>query len=302
MSWAKRNLYFLISCILAVALLGAAGWYCYSASQSNNANWDELSQAYTQLTQIATKNPGAGNETVNNIETARDQTKEVKLRVADMEKFFPPFRGIPNTNHFDDRVIAFAVRETVAQLRSGAVQHNVMLPTEFDFSFTLQEGKAIYDPNSWNDLSKQLGEVKAICDTLYGCRVASLDAVQRGRTADDANPNSPASGPDYVDSAAVTNQNTVITPYQITFECFTPELGGVLSAFANQSHTIVVKTLNIQPADLGSTSDAMMMQQGGAGGQLAANPRGGLPVVIDEKKLKVTMLLNFIKIIPAQGR
>jgi hypothetical protein len=52
-----------------------------------------------------------------------------------------------------------------------------------------------------------------------------------------------------------------------------------------------------------------MGNMGGMGGggiqqpqQLAANPRGGLPTAVDEKKLRVTMLLDFVKILPTQGR
>ncbi len=71
MSWAKRNLYFLISGIVAVVLLGAAGWYCYSSWQSNSAKWDELQQDYTQLSQLAT-----GPITISNIDSAKEQAEE----------------------------------------------------------------------------------------------------------------------------------------------------------------------------------------------------------------------------------
>ena len=315
MSWAKRNLYFLVSCIVAVVLLGAAGWYCYSEWQSNNANWDQLKGAYDQLTQLATKKPNAGNDTVNNTAAAREQAGEVKNRVADREKLFAPVRPIPNTtNHLEDRLLAGAVRDTISQLRASAAQHNVTLPgmqqqfqpgqpppqSDFAFSFTLQAGKTVYDPNSWDILSKQLGEVKLICDTLFSSRVAALDAVQRERTADESNPTGNVTmSPDYVDSASVTNGSTIVAPYQVTFECFTPELGNVLSSFANQAHTVIVKTLDIQPVDVNGMDMAMMQN---TGMQPQPNPRGGLPVVIDEKKLKVIMLVDFVKIVPAQGK
>jgi hypothetical protein len=304
MSWAKRNLYFLISAVVAVALLGAAGWYCYTSWQANSANWEQLSAAYSQLEGIAQKSSGAGNNTVNNIDTAREQTKEVRERIASARKFFRPVPSIPNTNHFDDRIMAFAVRETIARLRSGAAQHNVLLPAEFAFSFSLQQQKVVYDPKSWDQLSKQMGEVRAICDVLYNARVASLDSVQRERTPDDANSMQGGMQPDYVDSVSVTNGNIVVTPYQVTFRCFTPELGAVLSGFANLPHTIVVKAVAIQPEDLTSMSEGMPGMMGGAGygNQRTAASAGGLPVVIDEKKLKVTLLLDFVKMLPEAGR
>jgi len=320
MSWAKRNLYFLVSGIVAVVLLGAAGWYCYSSWQSNSANGDKLKGAYDQLSNIAKKPVGAGNDKVNNIEAAKEQTKEVKTRVAEMEKFFAPVRGIPNTNHFEDRVLSSAVRDTIAQLRAAAQSHSVLLPgPEFAFSFSLQAGKITYDPSSGPALAGQLGEIKTICDTLYASRIIALDSIQRERTADDANltyaanGGSAASGNYYCDSYSMTNDNIVITPYQVTFQCFTPELGGVISSFANQPHTIIVKTLNLQPSDMSAGSYGGYTAGGytGAGvypgspyataGQFTA-ARGSVPSAIDEKKLKVTMLLDFVKIVPAQGR
>jgi hypothetical protein len=295
----------LISAIIAVVLLGAAGWYCYSSWQANDASWEQLSAAYAQIASISDKPVGAGNDKVNNIQTARDETKDARERIATAQKFFHPVRGIPNTNHFDDRMLAFAVRETIAQLRTAAAQHSVALPVDFGFSFSLQQGKAVYDPKSWQQLSKQLGEVKAICDVLYNARVASLDSVQRERTADDSSAGQGAGQPDYVDAAAVTNNNIAIAPYQVTFRCFTPELGAVFSSFANLPHTVVVKAVIIQPEDLaGGMSEGGMMPPGGMmyGNQRPVTAVGGLPVVIDEKKLRVTMLLDFVKMLPEPGR
>lgn len=305
MSWAKRNLYFLISAVVAVALLGAAGWYCYTSWQTNDANWDQLNQAYAQLEQFANENPGPSAE---NIQAARDESKDAKDRIAAAQKFFRPVPGIPNTNHFDDRMMAFAVRETVARLRSGAAQHNVLVAPDFGFSFSLQQQKVVYDPKSWDQLSKQMGEVKTICDILYNARVASLDFIQRERTADDMNTMQGGAQPDYVQSVSVTNNNIVVTPYGVSFRCFTPELGAVLSGFANLSHTVVVKALTIQPEELNSMGEGMpgMMGAPGYGAYGAARTPttavGGLPAVIDEKKLRVTLLLDFVKMLPEAGK
>jgi len=314
MSWAKRNLYFVVSCIAAVVLLGLAGWYAYSAYSSNSAHEEELKQDYEKLKTIANKNPGPGNDEVNNIEAAKAQTAQVRERVALMEKFFTPIPGIPNTNKIDDRVLSRAVHDTITQLRASALSHSVTIPVsnpEYAFSFTLQAGKTSYDPNSWEMLSKQLGEVKTICDTLFSSRVSAISSVQRERTADDANPAN-VGGNDYCDATSLTNDNIVITPYQVTFDCFTPELGNVLSSFANQQHTIVVKTVNVQPAEATMTPYAPGMMGGGMGGGMGAgmggdqlpvaSSRGGLPTAVDEKKLRVTMLVDFVKILPTQGR
>jgi hypothetical protein len=270
------------------------------------------------------KNPGPGNETVDNIKAAKEQTDQVKQRVAQMEKFFTPVKGIPDTNKFSERAIAFAVRETVGQLRKAAQDKGVVIPTmnpEFAFSFSLQMGKTTTEPTAAEALSKELGEVKTICDVLFNARILQLDSVQRERTPDDANLQQTPLQPDYEDSASLTSGNTVITPYQVSFLCFTPQLGAVLASFANQSHTIVVKTLSIQPADQVPGGGGYGGYVGGGapggyggypppGGGYGENPAmqpgvaraGGLATMIDEKKLRVNMLVDFIKINPAQGR
>ena len=318
MSWAKRNIYFLASCIVAVVLLGAAGWYCFSSMSANNANWEQLSAAYDQLGQLALKSPGPGNDQVDNIKAAKEQAEQVKQRVQEMEKFFTPVKGVPDTNKFSERAIAFAVRETVGQLRKAAQEKGVVIPTmtpEFAFSFSLQMAKTTTEPTAAETLSHQLGEVKTLCDVLFNARILQLDSIQRERTPDDANLQQQAAlQPDYADSVSLTSGNVVITPYQVSFQCFTPQLGSVLASFANQSHTIVVKTLNIQPTDLvpgmaepGQIGGyAAYGREGGAyapqmAPPVAARP-GALPTIIDEKKLKVTMLLDIVKILPAQGR
>ncbi len=288
MSWAKRNLYFLISAILAVVLLLAAAWYCYSSWAANNANWEQLSAAYTQLSQLKTPSPEV-------IESVRDQTKAVQEAIATARKVFVPVSTIPpGMNRLDDRAVGFAVRDTIAALRASAAQHSVLVAPDFAFSFALQQTKTGYDPQSLAPLARQLGEVKAICDTLYGCRIASLDSIQRERTTDDA---ANATGAqDYIDAISVTNNGIVITPYQVSFQCFTTELGSVLSSFANGTHTVVVKTIMLEPQDLMSAMEGT--QQTPA---LMAARGGGLPVVIDEKKLKVTLFLDFVKTLPNQG-
>ena len=287
MSWAKRNLYFLISAILAVVLLLAAIWYCYSSWSANNANWEQLSSAYTTLSQLKIPSDEV-------LQSLRDQTTNVLESIAAAKKVFVPVPSIPpGTNHLDDRALGFAVRDTVAALRASAAQHSVTVLPDFAFSFTLQQTKTGYDPQSWAMLARQLGEVKTICDILYGCRIASLDSVQRERTSDDAGNTSGAA--DYVDAISVTNGNIITTPYQVTFQCFTTELGNVLSSFANGTHTIVVKTNMIEPQDVMNAMEGTMQTP------MVAAGRGGLPVVIDEKKLRVTLFLVFVKIPPNQG-
>ena len=341
MSWAKRNLYFLISCIAAVVLLGAAGWYCYSEWQGNNQSWEALNQAYSQLNEINNK-PITPNK--ENVEAARNQVKDIETLNNSLHKFLSPISPIPNTGKIDDRTLAFAVRETISQLRVEAGP-NITLPQDYAFSFSAQRDKAVYVPQSWGQLAQQLGEVKTICDILYSNRISSLDGIQREHTADDLG--ATTQQPDYLDYTSITNNGststTILTPYQVTFGCFDTELGGVLASFANQPYGIMVRTLEVEPAEMATTemnyqpqvptfqyppAGAAPYRGGGApyrGGvpQYRSAPApppvmpaapavsapagnlpmvGGLPVIVDEKRLKITMMLEVVKVSSTPGR
>ena len=69
MSWIKRNLYFVIGAVIAVILLGVAGWYFYSKWSLNNKNLDQLNQAYSDLVGFnkQSPHPGSGTTTQSNI-------------------------------------------------------------------------------------------------------------------------------------------------------------------------------------------------------------------------------------------
>ena len=49
MGWIKRNLFFAIGGIVALLLLGAAGYYDYASWSQNAAAFDKLNEIYGQL-------------------------------------------------------------------------------------------------------------------------------------------------------------------------------------------------------------------------------------------------------------
>lgn len=317
MPWIKRNLYFLISCVLAVVLLGAAGWYCYTQWQGNNQSWDLLNQAYSDL---KTLNGSLITPTEDNINAARAEAKQAQELASGLQKYLTPIASIPNTNKIDDRLLAFAVRDTIQDLTLSAEANHVELPLNFAFSFSAQRDKAVYAALSRDQLARQLGEVKAICDVLFTNRINSLESLQRERTADDGTGGG-GTTPEYLEFTAVTNNNTIIAPYEVSFLCFDQELAGVLAEFANERHGMIVRTLGVEPAEAAATEGGMPQMpttpEGygprgygprGYGGIMPGMPqtqettKGGLPVVVDEKKLKVTMLLELVRIVSTPGR
>ena len=49
MDWIKRNLYFLIGSLVALALMGLAGWYLYKNYTLNNEMMAKLNGDYEEL-------------------------------------------------------------------------------------------------------------------------------------------------------------------------------------------------------------------------------------------------------------
>jgi len=344
MSWVKRNLYFLIGGIIALVLLGGAGWYLYSKWDLNNTNLANLNQAYADLKALNDKSPNPGGD---NIKIAKDQRKELVDFIGRTQKYFQRIPPIPDLPKKTDGDFARALNRTIDQLRRDSTNASVNLSQDnYNFSFQAEKLKINFDQRGLEPLSMQLGEVKAICDILFQARINALDGLRRERVSGDD-----SSGPatDYLGENATTNTLAILTPYELTFRCFSPELASVLAGFASSPYGLIVKTVNVEvsgtmPTEVASTpavpaityvptpaqptmsAEAIERARYGDGGRYGnrygegggkfpgypAQPQpqvqyapaatapkggGGLPVVVDEKQLKVTMQLVAVKMI-----
>jgi len=146
----------------------------------------------------------------------------------------------------------------------------------------------------------QLGEIKAIAETVFSARVNALDGIQRVRVSDED-----SSGPagDYIDDHPVVSDLAVITPYVVTFRCFTPELARVIGAFATSSNTFLIKAINLQTAGVAAAAPAGGIvspwpMPGQAMPASTLQGKGGLQTVLKEQLLRVSMQLEFVKRLP----
>lgn len=295
MSWVKRNLYFLIGSTLAVVLLVLAGFYFVTNYHLNDENLKKLNERYDELDTLARAKPNPGNKEIDNIEISRQQEAEVRGIMEKERKHFSPIIPIPNP---PDKVVtkdefASALRRTMDELANAAAAASVTLPPKYSFSFEAERALTIFAPGSLEPLSVKLGKVKTICNVLYQAKVNSLDNLRRERvSADDLK--GPAS--DFLEIGSLSNQLAVLTPYEVGFHCFSPELASVLAAFANDPHGFIVKAVNVEPgAALTAGGDT------GGGATPAATPamgKGNLPVMMDEKRLKVTLVIQLVKLLP----
>jgi hypothetical protein len=358
MDWIKRNLYFLIGSVVALALMGLAGLYLYSKWSLNNEVLEKLNAEYAELQRLSTENPHPGSGKVNNILTAKEQQKQLVDFLKKTRTQFQSIPAIPDAPKVTSEEFSASLRRTIDQLQRAATNASVGLPQGYSFSFEAQKPRMTFASGSLELLAVQLGEVKVICETLFAGKINSLDNLRRERVSSDD-----STGPvtDYIQTKSVTNELAILTPYEITIRCFSGELASVLSGFGSSPFGIMVKSINVEVAPV-STEPEMTSPMvsyipapgvqpppsrlpggrtgmeaefanryglGGRGGRgagmggvpLRTGPpapvyappasvpaygagnlqgRGGLPTVLDEKQLKVTMSLEIVKLLPSK--
>ncbi|HEV2694683.1 MAG TPA: Amuc_1100 family pilus-like protein [Verrucomicrobiae bacterium] len=310
MAWIKRNLFFVIGGVVALGLLGAAGYYIYMAWDKNSKANASLVEVVGNLKTLVDQKPSPGNEKVDNIKIAQEQDKEIKQWVASSAAYFAVIPSIPAVGSVSVANFSGALQNTLKQLHSEADAAGVVLPPMYDFSFAAEKNKLAFAPGGLEPLAAQLGEVKSISELLFAARINALDGIQRVRMSDDDQGGAQS---DYIDERPITNDLAVITPYVITFRCFTPELSRVVGGFAQAPNNFIIKAINVQPAGAGpamaggpgftgeNPGMAPMQMPGQAmqppPGQPAAG-KNGLQTVLKEQLLRVTAEIELVKLLP----
>jgi len=314
MGWIKRNLFFVIGLVVAVAALGGAGCFIWQSYSVNAETSDKLNEIYGKLQELAQSPLQPGNKQIDNTKLAREQEQEVVEWIASARKYFQAIPAIPASTNVASAAYAEALRQTIDQLQHAADSASVTLPPKYDFSFSAQRSRVVFAAGSLESLAVQLGEVKAISEVLFGARVNNLDSIQRVRVSEDD-----ASGlqSDYIDQHPVTNDLAILTPYVVTFRTFSPELAKVISNFATSPNAFIVKSITVQPANSAATPGAAAMPgEGGPNPYGQPNPygapnpyvnpqppagapgRGGLQTVLKEQLLRITLEVEIVKLLP----
>src|ERR1700690_70369 len=132
MAWIKRNLFFVVGGILAIGLLGAAGYYNYQSWSHNSAAFDKLNDIYGKLRDLGNQNQkrGPGNDKINNIEAAREQERQLREWIRKAGDYFQPIAPVPNPPNgvVSSEEYAAALRRMIDQLQREADNASVALP------------------------------------------------------------------------------------------------------------------------------------------------------------------------------
>lgn len=337
MDWIKRNLIFVVSAVVALGLMGVAGFYNFSGWRHNAEEREKLNAAYEELMRLNTLNPHPGGGKVDNIKLAREQDKELQAFIAKVALHFTPIAAIPEGTNVSGKEFSSALQQTIDQLQREATNNSVILPPKYKYSFEAHLGRVQFAAGSLQPLAVQLGEVKTIASILNLAKINALDGIRRERVSVDDNSGPPA---DYLELKSTTNELAVLTPYEVTFRCFTPELASVLSGLAASPHGLLVKSINVEPAAVTVMSEnvdapaapvyyaappvapaqanqdlAFSRRYGNMGkdrpirpvGPVATAPpvtvaapvaRPTVQTLVKERQLKVVMLLQVVKLLP----
>ena len=255
MDWIKRNMVFVIGAVIALSLLGAAGWYCWSGWSANSAQREEIEKQYADLKGLTERKPHPGDgKKVDNIKLAQEQQKEVQEFLGKFTARLQPIPSLPPGTNLTASEFSAALQQTIVELQREATNNSVILPPRYRFSFEAQAGRVTFASGTLVPLAAQLGEIKVICGVLNAAKVNTLDGIRRLRVGEDDK-----SGPatDYLDQTSVTNELAISAPYEVTFRCFTPELATVLAGFANTPYGLIVKAVNVEPAAVTVTADGI---------------------------------------------
>lgn len=306
--------------MVSLLLLGGAGYYIWSESARNAKAGDDLNEVYSKLDSLAKQEPKPGNDKVNNTAIAKEQEQQLRDWLNSASAYFQPIPGIPPGTNVSSKDYGTALSRTVDQMLHAADSAGITLPPKYGFSFEAQRQRMTFAPGSVDLLAQQLGEVKALTDILFATRINALDSIQRVRVSEDDALGSPT---DYLDQQPLTNDLAIITPYVVTFRCFTPELARVLVGFSKGSNTLIVKSVNVLPAGASGTTPLGMSDGGamppmriqGEGGlpgypagyfpggaqSVAAVPapgKGGLQALLKEQLLRVVIEVDLVKLLP----
>jgi len=342
MAWIKRNLYFAIGSLIAIILMGAGGFLLYQQMADENKVSEDITSLYAEWDTLNNQNPHpgmSGEGKIDNVKAAQEQRASLRAYIEKIRPYFKPIAPIPDipTNKMSNADIATQLRNTIVQLQRAAEQQSVLLPHDYYFTFEAQRKLMIFDPASHDKIATHLGEIKAICDILFDAKVNSLEFLRREivSTNDDVN------APDYLppDQKTTSTPLADLTPYRVTFQCFSAELASVLGNLAASPYGLIVKNINVESAspsasNMGAAVGAPVgfapaappgfaPNPGGFGGpphggmmpnQYMPNPNypppagfqpgaaparpGGPTVFLNEKPLRVTLLIEVVKLKP----
>jgi hypothetical protein len=328
MQWIKRNLFLVVGGVVALGLLGFAGYYLYMKIQADQAVTGELDAATTRLESLAKRDPYPNAE---NIGAAKQEATRVQGFLSEVEKHFQP---APYPQELSSMTFRTYLDNTRAQLQADAHHSGVEIPTNYWFTFAAQKGAVTFSPASLQPLASELADIQTLCEVLFDAKVNSL--VWLKRVAVDKDDTVLGGSQEYLNTKGSTNNWSVVMPYELAFQGFSSGLASVLEGLARLPHCFIVTNIVVEPAATAAApteeqnpmNDLMsryrMMRPTDPGALLRSRYGGGYPgrygpmmpppqqvprpvnrgpqTVLDEKPLRFTLSVQAVKLKPRSNK
>ena len=243
MPWIKRNLLFVAVGVVALLLMGFAGFFLFKNISQDATVTEELNQQIAELRRIYEQPVHPGTDTVDNLGAAKKEQKRLNEFLSDARKLFVPIPTYPKTN---DKGFNNLLLNTIFELQTGASNAGVVLPPQYAFTFSAQSGKLTFTAGSIEPWTAQLSEIRTICQILYSSKINALESLRRVPVSQDDPPGSP----DYLPITITTNDVSIVTPYEVSFRCFSRELGSVMDGILHSTNCLIVKTISVDQSKM----------------------------------------------------
>lgn len=321
MEWIKRNLVFVAVGAASLVLLGVATWFLF-AQMGENATADQtltdLLDKRVQLWSAPVHPVGKGE--IKNIDEVKKDRKRLEGFLTQIKAVIPP---MPPASNIDDQAFKGLLERTVFQLSRYATNNGIPVPEGFAFSFAPVRSMFKFNSNSISPLVLQLGDVQALTEILVEAHVNSIDGIRRSpMTVEDQ---AATGGADFLSLPAKTNEFTISMTYELTFQSFSPEIADIVNRMMRSDRCIIVKDIDVSSAG-GTTSlgegrpGNFVSEQRGGDPYAGLRPGGGraslggyLPtqpevnpmqpvVVLDSRPLRITMLVDVVRLVGTNAR
>ena len=324
MSWIKRNLAFVISLTVAAALLIGGAVYLFSAQSEAEAATGELEAKKNEYDTLVKREPYPN---AKNIDSAK--AEQVRFNTLKSQAL-ATFSQYPAAGVLDDASFKALLTRTISDLDHSAERKGVKLPagadsasgsaSKYNFTFNSQRRELRLPPNTLQPLVLAVTDIREFTEILFASKIHSLLHIKRSAIGT----NEPAGSGDILSKKVSTNTviGAGIHPYEVQFQCFSSELGDVLTRFVGASNAYVLKTLNVDrpssdgsdsaeaaPVNPASSMMAMMSRYGlrpGMGTMPLApgNPTAPAPsgkvgdIVLEQKPIRVTLGFEVVRLAP----
>ena len=282
MNWLKRNLWMTLTGLVAVALIGFGGYYLWTQMELNDSINKDLEQTKTDLGDLG-KLPIQ--PTVQNLEMVKKELAKAKSYVTEARKNFPS----PQTPAVINQTYKSLLETTIAELRKEALLAGTKLPTNYNFSFEAEIGPVNFEPASFKPLTEQLAEIATISSNLFRARIDHLDMIRRVAVSKyDSSTSS-----DILAQSYSVNKETemALWPYEFRFSCFSPALAAALQNISHAPSGMILKSVAVEPMPPPPAARGVVWSTNSSSNKLTT--------VLDEKLLRVTLVVNVIKPAPA---